>query len=235
MANKKPNKWTDLEIEFLKENLNKMSCLQIGDSIGKSKHQVSNCMYKMKLKRTPEARKKLIRLNQFKKGHTPWTKGMKGVHFSRSTEYKKGHVPASLKYDGCVVIRKGPHGTYKWIRISNNKWMLYHQYIWLKNNRTIPASSVIYFINGVSTDCRIENLGCITKKENMNRNRNYEKARITNKKTWASGKVYDNDQYISSCISRTDKELRKELIKYPELLELKRIQLKLRRAINESK
>ena len=29
----------------------------------------------------------------FKKGHTPWNKGLRGIHISPKTEFKKGHIP----------------------------------------------------------------------------------------------------------------------------------------------
>jgi len=156
---------------------------------------------------------------EFKKGIIPWNTGRKGVHYSPATEFKKGHVPASMKYDGCISVRvKRTTGEkYKFIRISKNKWVQYHRYIWEKHYGKIPEGMIVRFKNGNSLDVRIENLEMISKNENLIRNRNY-----------------NTDKMIAGYITR-DPELKKLVVLNPHLLEIKRLQLKLGRSLNGRK
>ena len=59
----------------------------------------------------------------FKKAHIPWNKGMKGIHLSPKTEFKKGEYPPT--YCRVGTIRKRKHWRDKtvryWIKIGDPK------------------------------------------------------------------------------------------------------------------
>jgi len=213
-------KWTKEKDKYLKENLNEMTSREMAEQLGTTKHAVSGRLHTMGLHRTAAAREKMKKRTRFKKGHKSWNKDKRGMHFSPATEFKKGHIPVNVKYDGCIRTRYNyKRGTFaKWIRISQNKWVAYNRYVWEKHHGEIPTGLLVVHKDGNPLNCDIDNLYLITRAENAIRNQDYE-----------------SDNYIASTIARSDKELRKELLKHPKLLELKRTQLKLRRAINESK
>jgi len=128
--------------------------------------------------------------------------------------------PFGTKYDGCISIRnnhKRKH-YYKYIRISESNWVPLHRYIWEKANGKIPKDKVLIFINGDQMDCRLENLKLISKAENAIRN--------------AGDHLKDGQ--IAGFIAGRNKELKEEILRnHPELIKLKREQLKLGRKINE--
>mgnify|MGYP000859073770 FL=1 len=114
---------------------------------------------------------------QFKKGAIPTNKGKKmsaDVYEKiRPTMFKKGHKPkGTYENDGVVTTRIDKEGRlYKYIRISISKWELYHRYLWELKNGKVPNEHCLWFINGDSTDCRLENIELITRGENAKRNR----------------------------------------------------------------
>ena len=217
-------------------NLNKMTSREIAEKLGRTKPAITNRCNSLNLKRSAEARERMIEDSHFQKGHKPWNTGMKGIHFSPESEFKPGHKPANTKFDGCVTTRlhKRSGISYKYIRISESKWQLYHRYIWEKHNGPVPPAHIIGFKNGDSLDCRIENLYCMGKNDNVRRNWNGEKASETMKKHWANGDHLKSDNYIAFTLFPRDKELREEVKQHPEIIEMKRMQHKLRRAINET-
>lgn len=117
--------------------------------------------------------------SQFKKGHVPLNKGKEWKDFmsaeameaSRRTQFKPGRKPHNTKYNGCIVKRADTSGRfYKYIRISEGKWELYHRYLWEQTNGPIPKGSVLIFKDEDNTNCRLENLELISVEEHMLRN-----------------------------------------------------------------
>ena len=128
---------------------------------------------------------------RFKKGYRPWNKGLKGLNMGgEKTWFKKGHEPHNTKYDGCIAVRhhKRTNERYKYIRVAKGKWVLYHRYIYEKEYGAIPKGYIIRFKDGDTMNCTLENLECISRRENMERNRNVEKAAESMRRRWASEK-----------------------------------------------
>lgn len=177
----------------------------------------------------------------FKKGQNPWNAGRTDIRMSPETEFKKGQLPLNTLYDGAVTLRNdrcsktGKLRRYKYIRISKAKWELYHRYLWMQHNGPIPKKHIVRFKNGDTLDCRIENLELVSMKENARRNRNREKFRKTLKLLIEEGdhpSVNLTDSYIVGNLSRGNRSIKEQIKKRPELIELKRNQLKLNRHIN---
>lgn len=157
----------------------------------------SDCFVRIRMKQldliVPIDIKEQRKINgQFKKGAIPTNKGKKmsaDVYEKiRPTMFKKGHKPkCTYENDGVVTTRIDKDGRlYKYIRISINKWELYHRYIWELKNGKVPKGHCLWFINGYSTDCRLENIELITRGENAKRNRkkylNYPEEILTTSK-----------------------------------------------------
>ncbi|MHB9005069.1 MAG: HNH endonuclease signature motif containing protein [Coriobacteriia bacterium] len=128
---------------------------------------------------------------QYLKNNIPWNKGKKGLDIGgKETRFKEGQLPHNTKYDGCITTRKDKSGRqYFFIRVANAKWQLLHRYIWAKCYGDIPKGMVVRFKDGDTTNCDISNLQMVTMSDNMDLNRNYEKAAKSLSKTWASEKV----------------------------------------------
>jgi hypothetical protein len=101
----------------------------------------------------------------FKKGHISWNKGIKGLHFSPSTEFKKGQKGTNWKPVNIITQRKDKSGTIRnWIKIKEpNTWIEYAKYIWLKSGRKLKKGFCLHHINLISSDDRIENLCLISR------------------------------------------------------------------------
>ena len=67
----------------------------------------------------------------------------------------------------------------------------------------------------------------MSKADRISRNRNTEKIR----KAFQEGKHLESDKFIALTLAPKDEQLRKEVLNHPDLLELKRLELKLKRSI----
>jgi len=109
----------------------------------------------------------------FKKGQVSHTKGKKlsakTLEKVSKTFFKKGHTPSCMRNEGDEKIR---YGGFVYVKVGMpNVWKLKHHLVWLQSGKTIPAGHVLIFIDGDKTNCSIENLECISRAENLRRNR----------------------------------------------------------------
>ena len=103
--------------------------------------------------------------SQFKKGHVPFNKGKKFVAGGRSaeTQFKKGNKAANCKEVGSLYKRDG----YWYIKIKdgcqNKNWMLYHHYIWEKeNHQKVPEGHKVIFLDQNTDNLEPSNLKLVT-------------------------------------------------------------------------
>ncbi len=164
----------------------------------------------------------------FKKGLVPANKGKKMVFIhpnSRRSQFQKGHLPKNAKPVGCITFRPGkgkgksiPAG---WFikKAEPNIWKALSHHIWEMHNNPVPKGYVLRFIDGDYNNCSIENLEVITMKENRVRN---------------SASTLLSDRWVAFTIAtKKNQELTEELVNnYPELIQLKRLQITLKRQIN---
>ena len=105
--------------------------------------------------------------SQFKKNHTPWNKGMKGLQMGGvETQFKKGSKPHNWKPDGSTRVDKDGFTMIK----VNGKYVLYHRHLWIQENGKVPEGYVVAFKDGDKSNITLDNLELITKQENMARN-----------------------------------------------------------------
>jgi hypothetical protein len=110
-----------------------------------------------------------------------------------------------------VRIRKSKYGLSKFIKIKNGHWKLYHVYIWEINHGVITKDHYLRFIDGDMLNCSIENLKLMPKNN-----------------------VLNSDRKIATDMARKNPALRDELLKHPELIELKRAQQQLTKTIHDT-
>ncbi|MCL5031265.1 MAG: HNH endonuclease [Bacteroidetes bacterium] len=98
-----------------------------------------------------------------------------------------------------------------------------------QTNGYIPKGMILRFKNGDSLEVRLDNLMLITMAKNslLNTPEDFHSTH--------NAAINLTDKYVASMLSHRDRRLRKELLKRPETIELKRQQLLLRRQINAAK
>lgn len=107
--------------------------------------------------------------NAFKKGHIAWNKGLKGIHLSENTEFKKGRKSENKLPIGTIVKRLEKGKLRNFIKVNDpNVWQYYYVYLWEQHNGKVPKGYVVHHINKISDDDRIENLICVSRKEHIN-------------------------------------------------------------------
>lgn len=109
---------------------------------------------------------------RFKKGNIPHNKGkkMSSDLYQKiiKTSFKKGNIPHNHKEVGYERISKEG---YIEVKIAEpNVFVLKHRYIWEQVNGTIPLWHIIIFNDGNKLNLQLENLRCISRKENAIRN-----------------------------------------------------------------
>lgn len=208
----------------------------IGKMLGKDDNYVKRRLRVMGLVIPKEILKKRVKANYIKKGATPPNKGKKQAEYmapeviarTAATRFKKGNVPPQKLPEGAITIRHGHKNRgakpQKYIHLGiGQKSMPLQRYNWIQKHGPIPSGHVIRFKDGDTMNCEVDNLEMITMKENRIRN---------------SGSTTLSDTYLAHLIAgsgnkgKADPELVKEILKNPELIELKRKQILLNRAIN---
>jgi len=103
----------------------------------------------------------------FKNGDIPWNKGVKGIHLSPNTEFKKGMKSNRIKHVGTMTIRRDKNGTLRhWIKIDEpSKWIEYSRYLWNKHHSGLKPNYILHHINNDSLDDRIDNLIMVSRQE----------------------------------------------------------------------
>ena len=106
---------------------------------------------------------------QFRPGNVPHNKGKPFRPGGRSAEthFKKGCVPPHTLRVGAITTNG--YGR-RQIKTADHKWQLLHVHVWEKHNGPVPAKHVVIIKDKTKSDCDVDNLECISKKELMGRN-----------------------------------------------------------------
>ena len=172
--------------------------------------------------------------SRIKKGTSPPNKGKKQTEYmspeaikkTEGTKFKKGDMPHNCYREvGKIVVRERPKETYKFICVEIGKGRMLHIVNWEKINGPIPIGHCLWCKDGDTLNCDPSNWEMITRKENLRRN-NLSDSAIASK--LARIKAGRQGNFI-------DPEAKKEYLRHPDLLQLKREQLMLNREINESR
>ena len=105
-------------------------------------------------------------------------------------------------------------------------WAYLKKVIWEKAHGPVPKGMLISVKNGDKTDMRLDNLECITRAEHI-------------------AHIRETNGFIAATLShrshrrgaprQIDRDVYREMLKLPEILEVKRQQLRLKRKLEEQK
>lgn len=114
---------------------------------------------------------------QFKKGFTPWNKGVPNSTGMSLTRFQPGQKPKNTRTVGEYRVDKT--GTLQ-RKIStakgnnNLRWRSVHELLWIEANGGLPSHHIVVFKKGMKTnvleEITIDRLECISIAENMRRN-----------------------------------------------------------------
>lgn len=138
---------------------------------------------------------------------------------SKSTRFNPGNQPHNTRSDFEISERTHDGITYKFIRVALGKWIPLQIFNWEKVNGPVPEGKILRSISGDTMDVAPENWEPIDRVQHLIRNSN--------------GRINLEDNYIAELLSRKNKHIKPAILQIPELIELKRNELKLRRTINE--
>lgn len=183
MAKGKFTSFTKEEEQKIKDEYLDKPVKRLADELGVSCGRIKRFLDRNNLDIPQETINKRKLMNRFKKGHTPFNRGKKqseymsaeAIEKTKATRFQKGHKPHNTKYDGVVSLRADKTGRhYKYIRISEGVWELYHRSVWERVNGKIPEGHLIAFKDGNSLNTRLDNLEMISMVENMYRNSTHD-------------------------------------------------------------
>ena len=166
---KKPqHKWTDEEKEYLASIVKGSTYKEITEKMNDkfeynfSEEQVKGMMYRNKLTTGTGG--------YFKKGSTPWNKGLKGYMGANKTSFKKGTIPPNQVPIGTESITKGG---YIKVKVGEpNKWKLKQRYIYEQHYGEIPNNCNVIFADKNIRNFDINNLVLVSKAEMLILNNN---------------------------------------------------------------
>lgn len=117
--------------------------------------------------------------HQFKKGQTPFNKGVPqrewmkppSIEIGKATRFKKGHVPHNHKPIGHERITRDGYVEVK-VRDNGYKknFALKHRLVWEEHNGKIPEGHNVQFRDGNKQNCDINNLYLISRADQMQDN-----------------------------------------------------------------
>ena len=181
--------WTPAELQHLLRDYPDTPTAELAKRLNRSISQVYNKAGKLGLHKSqayldsPAACRlpngnNAGRNTRFKKGDTPWNKGLSYSAGGRSkdTRFKPGcrRGNAMHLYQPIGTERVTKDG-YLQRKVNDDmplqrRWQMVHRLVWEEHNGPIPKGYAIQFLNGDRQDCRIENLALISRQHLMQQN-----------------------------------------------------------------
>lgn len=167
--NKRPqHKWTNEEKEYLATIVKGRTYKEITKRMNDkfeydfSEEQIKGAMFRNKL---------ITGIGgHFKKNHTPWNKGSKGLTSANKTSFKKGMIHINHREVGSERITRDG---YIEIKVAEpNKWRLKHRVIYEKHYGEIPKNHAVIFADGDKSNLDIDNLLLVSRQQLLVLNRN---------------------------------------------------------------
>lgn len=224
-------KITPEEDDFLKENYLKIPAKKLSKMMGRSESSARQRLALLGLVVPEEITAKFKAESYFKKGDSPANKGKKQVDYmsadaierTRLSRFKKGNIPSNAYNEvGKITTRydlKNKGGKpYKYICLALGVWKPLHQHLWGQINGDVPKGYCLWFKDGNTLNCTIENLECITRKENRFRNASHQKL---------------GDLYLAKCLVGRNGDY-EAVLDEPELLQSKKLQILINRKIKQN-
>ena len=107
---------------------------------------------------------------QFRKGMSPWNKGMKGVGGWEPTQFKKGQMPVNYRPVGSERVNVED---YTEMKVADPKtWTYKHVFVWEEHNGPVPKGYVVIFGDGNRRNFDPTNLILVSRKQLVRLNQN---------------------------------------------------------------
>lgn len=99
-------------------------------------------------------------VTSFSKGMIPWNKGMKGLHNSPGTEFKKGCAAENRLPVGSITQRKSKNGTLRnFIKVADpNLWQEHAKFVWEKKYGKLKDGDITHHKDGNSLNDEPQNI-----------------------------------------------------------------------------
>lgn len=109
----------------------------------------------------------------FTRGTEPWNKGVKGLHLSPATEFKKGRVSLRHLPVGSIRVREDKNGKQRsHIKVAEpNKWELLAVVVYERAHGPVPAGMVVHHRDRDSLNDDINNLQAMTRAAHLSEHR----------------------------------------------------------------
>lgn len=161
--------YTKKQLDFIRDGFKKLSAPELTSAFNK-KFEETKTVGAIKAV-TGNHRFKSGRTGHFKKSHTPWNAGTKGLVRPNSGNFDKGHVPANRKplghericsKDGYILIKVAEPNPYTG---APTRYRHKHHVVWEAENGPIPDNHVVSFRDGDKINCSIDNLTLLSRNE----------------------------------------------------------------------
>lgn len=98
---------------------------------------------------------------QFKKGHTPWNKGVTGYMGANITSFKHGNAPHNTREAGAIRITKDGYLEVKLEGVK--KWKSLHSLIYKSLVSELPQGHIVIFKDGDKFNLSPDNLLAVSR------------------------------------------------------------------------
>lgn len=176
--------WTEKEDDILRQMYAETPMPKLKELLQRSQSAIQQRAIILGLRRSKEylaevGRKNAEHPNQvacrFKKGQTPFNKGLKEYQFRskeasercKATQFKAGQLPRNTQPVGYECTRSDG---YVYIKVKGERKMQpKHRYVWKQHHGAVPDGMCVSFRDGDRTNCDITNLMLITESEKATR------------------------------------------------------------------
>jgi hypothetical protein len=216
-------RWSKEDIDFLYENYRTIGDLELSKLLTarKSTFRVINGekVYRTFTKKHVDKKRQLLGLfrstaeikailqRNIKNGRHVWTK--------QNNAYTQGIK--TLAAEGTIRLWRTEGNSHYVIKI-NKRYVFLSRHLWEQKHGAIPNGMVIRAKDGNPLNCDIDNWEMVNRNEHLEKNTGCEAL---------------SDKYIVDKLTYRNDILKKQLRQMPELIELKRSQIKLNRTVNE--
>lgn len=108
----------------------------------------------------------------FKPGHKTWNRGLKGIHLSPGSEFKKGRTNDRAVPVGTVRERRDKNGSMRaWVKMGERRWVLRAVQIYESIHGPVPRGCLVHHEDRNTMNDDISNLRLLTRSAHINEHR----------------------------------------------------------------
>jgi hypothetical protein len=208
--------WTEEQEQFLRDNYKKIGDVEMAEIFEKKWPKKKTWSHK-------HIRKKRVYLNLHRKEKDIIGIMQRYVDAGRMNLHSKGKtnwLTTGPAKQGEIRMYRSCYGVISPRIKIGRRWLWWQRWAWIKKYGPIPAGMVVVFKDSNPYNTKVKNLELVTRSE------------ATSRYAAASSKNL-SDKYVAAQLAGHNKEMAKELIKHPELIDTHRTLLLLKRKIKE--